>query len=117
MNKCVLVVEDDALLRMDAVDIVEGAGFEAIEAASADEAILNLESYPAIAYVLTDIEMPGSMNGMALTFAVRDRWPPGDDRGDVGPDRAEGGRAGRPRRFIPKPYQPNQIHDALMAPA
>ena len=72
----VLVVEDDALVRTLAVEVVEGAGFVAIEAANADEAILILEHRTDIALVFTDIDMPGSMDGLKLAHAVRNRWPP-----------------------------------------
>ena len=72
----VLVVEDEALLRMHAVDIVEEAGFTALEARNADEAIAILESRSDITLLFTDIHMPGSMDGLKLAHAVRDRWPP-----------------------------------------
>jgi two-component system, response regulator PdtaR len=72
----VLVVEDDPLLRMHAVDIVEDAGFTAIEAKDADEAIAILEKRSDITLLFTDIQMPGSMDGLKLAHAVRDRWPP-----------------------------------------
>jgi CheY-like chemotaxis protein len=72
----VLVVEDDAVIRMDVVSMIEDAGIEVIEATNADEAIVFLETRSDITVVFTDIEMPGSMNGLKLAFAVRDRWPP-----------------------------------------
>jgi two-component system, response regulator PdtaR len=72
----ILVVEDDALLRMHAVAIVEDAGFDAIEAANADEAIAVLEQRDDITLLFTDIQMPGSMDGLKLAHAVRNRWPP-----------------------------------------
>jgi CheY-like chemotaxis protein len=72
----VLVVEDDAILRMMAVHIVEDAGFEPLEAANADEAVRILEARSDIRILFTDIDMPGSMDGMKLAAAVRDRWPP-----------------------------------------
>ncbi len=74
--RIVLVVDDDPLLRMFTTDIVVEAGFTAVEAADADEAIAILESRSDIALVLTDINMPGSMDGAKLARAVRDRWPP-----------------------------------------
>lgn len=77
-RQIVLVVEDEALLRMAAVDLVEDAGFEAVEAANADEAVRILESRTDIRIVFTDIDMPGSINGLKLAAAVRDRWPPID---------------------------------------
>ena len=73
---CVLVVEDDAILRLHVIDIVEGQGFRVYEAGDADEAIILLESNPDIRLVITDIDMPGSMDGLKRAYAVRDRWPP-----------------------------------------
>jgi two-component system, response regulator PdtaR len=72
----VLVVEDEPILRLHALDIVEEAGFTAIEARNADEAIAILESRSDIALLLTDVNMPGSMDGLKLAHAVRNRWPP-----------------------------------------
>ena len=72
----VLIVEDEFLLRMDAADMIAAAGFEVIEAANADEAIEILEARPDITVVFTDIQMPGSMDGLKLARAVRGRWPP-----------------------------------------
>jgi two-component sensor histidine kinase/CheY-like chemotaxis protein len=71
----VLVVEDEMLLRMRAVDIVEDAGFCPVEAVNADEAISILESRSDISLLFTDIQMPGSMDGLKLAHAVHDRWP------------------------------------------
>lgn len=73
---CVLVVEDEVFSRMHAVDLVEAAGYRAIEASNADEAIAILEARKDIRIVFTDINMPGSMDGLRLARAVRDRWPP-----------------------------------------
>ena len=72
----VLVVEDEAVLRLHAMDIVEEAGFTAIEAKNADEAIAILESRSDITLLFTDVHMPGSMDGLKLAHAVRNRWPP-----------------------------------------
>lgn len=72
----ILIVEDEPLLLMDAVDLVGEAGFEAVEASNADEAIAILTSRSDIRIVLTDIDMPGSMDGVKLAHYVRDRWPP-----------------------------------------
>src|SRR3954449_347720 len=71
----VLVVEDEMVLRMRAVDIVEDAGFTAIEAVSADEALAILEARSDISLLFSDIQMPGSMDGLKLAHAVHDRWP------------------------------------------
>jgi len=72
----VLVVEDEMLLRLRAVDMVEDAGFTSVEAVDADEAVAILESRSDIALLFTDIQMPGSMDGLKLAHAVHERWPP-----------------------------------------
>src|ERR1700728_4832398 len=71
----VLVVEDEMMLRMRAVDIVEDAGFIPIEAVNADEALAILESRSDIDLLFTDIQMPGSMDGLKLAYVVHERWP------------------------------------------
>jgi CheY-like chemotaxis protein len=72
----VLIVEDEMLLRMRAVDMVEDAGFTSVEAVDADEAIAILEARSDIALLLTDIQMPGTMDGLELAHTVQRRWPP-----------------------------------------
>ena len=72
----VLVVEDEAILRLHAVDLVEEAGFTAIEAKNADEAIAILEARSDIRLISTDVNMPGSMNGLRLAHALRARGLP-----------------------------------------
>jgi CheY-like chemotaxis protein len=72
----VLVVEDEVLIRMDMVDFLRREGFEVFEAAHSAAAIEILERTPSIAIIFTDFDMPGTMDGLALAAAVRDRWPP-----------------------------------------
>jgi CheY-like chemotaxis protein len=109
----VLVVEDESLIRMTALGIVEGAGFEAIEASNADEAIRILESRSDIRAVFTDVQMPGSIDGLRLALVIRDRWPPvalivTSARVNISEeDLPTGGR------FVGKPYQPAEIETAL----
>jgi CheY-like chemotaxis protein len=109
----VLIVEDELLIRLDAVEMIEAAGFGVVEAASADEAIAILERRLDITVVFTDIQMPGSMDGLKLAAAVRNRWPPimivaTSGRVKLGPgDLPEGGR------FLPKPYSPAEITKTL----
>ena len=109
----VLIVEDEFLLRMDAVNMIAAAGFEVVEAGNADQAIEVLESRRDITVVFTDIQMPGSMDGLKLARAVRGRWPPirivaTSGRLDVSEtDLPEGGR------FLPKPYNPMQVEGVL----
>jgi CheY-like chemotaxis protein len=109
----VLIVEDESLLRMDAADMIAAAGFEVVEARDADEAIEILEARRDITVVFTDIQMPGSMDGLKLARAVRGRWPPikiVTTSGHVQvseTDLPEGGR------FLPKPYSPGQVTGVL----
>jgi CheY-like chemotaxis protein len=72
----VLVVEDEILIRLDIVERIAAAGFEVLEASNADEAINFLETDTRISIVFTDVDMPGSMDGIRLAHAVRGRWPP-----------------------------------------
>jgi two-component system, response regulator PdtaR len=72
----VLVVEDEAILRDMIAEELEDAGFTVVIAMNADHAISILENRLDIHLVFTDIDMPGSMNGLKLAAAVRDRWPP-----------------------------------------
>jgi CheY-like chemotaxis protein len=76
MPIAVLVVEDEALVRFDIADYLAESGFEVHEAASADQALKILEAVPEIRLLFTDIDMPGSMDGLKLSAAVRERWPP-----------------------------------------
>jgi CheY-like chemotaxis protein len=71
----ILVVEDEPLIRMSAVTLVVSAGFLAVEARNADEAIRILEKCPDIALVFTDVQMPGTMDGIRLCHHIRERWP------------------------------------------
>jgi CheY-like chemotaxis protein len=72
----ILIVEDEFLLRLDSAETIEHAGFEVIQAANADEAIAILNARLDIHVVFTDIQMPGSMDGLKLARFVRNRWPP-----------------------------------------
>lgn len=71
----IIVVEDEALILMAVSDYLSDYGFKVFEASNADEAIALLERHPSVRIVFTDIDMPGSMNGLRLAAAVRDRWP------------------------------------------
>jgi CheY-like chemotaxis protein len=72
----VLVVEDDALVRFTAVSSIEDAGFDVVEAADAKEAISILEVRSDIWAVFTDVQMPGSIDGLQLAHLISVRWPP-----------------------------------------
>jgi len=107
----VLVVEDEFLIRQVLQIELEDAGYEVILADSADAAIAILEARSDIHLVFTDIDMPGSMDGLKLAACVRDRWPPIHIIITTG--------KARPREipanalFIPKPYVGRAVVDAV----
>jgi CheY-like chemotaxis protein len=105
----VLVVEDDALIRMGIVDELKDAGFEVLEAANSVVAIEILIANPCIEVMFTDIDMPGGVDGLKLAASVRDRWPPITIIVTSGL-RAVGVESLPVRaRFMPKPYNPGFV--------
>jgi CheY-like chemotaxis protein len=111
----VLIVEDEPLVRLSAVDTIEAAGYEVIEAANADEAIRILESRRDIRVVFTDIHMPGSMDGLKLAHAVRSRWPPIKLIVTSGREPVPAQDLPDGAQFIAKPYDPVEIRETLRA--
>ncbi len=105
----VLVVEDEAFLLFAIADDLRVAGFAVLEASSSDQAIRLLETHPEISLLFTDIDMPGSMDGLKLSVAVQDRWPPVKiiiTSGKHQPDRNVLPAGGV---FLPKPYSPEKV--------
>jgi two-component system, response regulator PdtaR len=109
----VLVVEDEPLIRMDAVEFIEGAGFEALDAAHADEAIAILRTRNDVAVVFTDIEMPGSMDGIKLAHAVRLGWPHVTIVVASGRVVPKAGDLPENTHYIKKPYRPIEVIAAV----
>lgn len=72
----VLVVDDEPILRFELVDMLEEHGFKVLDAGNAEEAIEIMEGHPEIGAVVTDVQMPGSMDGIKLVHYIRNRWPP-----------------------------------------
>jgi two-component system, response regulator PdtaR len=70
-NKAILVVEDETLIRL----LLAENGFSVLEAMDADVALKVLESRPDVKLLFTDVQMPGSLNGMDLARQVHARWP------------------------------------------
>jgi CheY-like chemotaxis protein len=71
----VLVVDDEVLLRLSIADLLREEGFSVIEAANADEAIAILQTTTPIDIVVTDVAMPGTMDGIGLTLFIRANRP------------------------------------------
>jgi CheY-like chemotaxis protein len=105
----ILVVEDEAIIRMEAVQMLENAGFAVVEACNAHDAIEILENRTDVRLVFTDIHMPGTWDGMRLARMVRGRWPPihlivtSGLTFPINDDLPAGGR------FIRKPYDPAHV--------
>jgi CheY-like chemotaxis protein len=109
----VLVVEDEALVRMNAVGLLDDAGYEVLEARDADHALAILEARADIGLVFTDVEMPGTMDGIGLANIIRERWPlvlmvVVSGKAVVDETRLPGGA-----RFFRKPYADNVIVEAM----
>jgi len=106
---CILVVEDEPLIRFAMVDYLQDAGYQVLEASNSTDAITLLERHPEIQAMFTDVDMPGGVTGLLLSEAVRDRWPPihiiiTSGKSSYLPDQL-------PIRaiFIAKPYDPAEI--------
>lgn len=111
----VLIVEDEAMIRMGAVALIEDLGCEFFEASSADEAIALLERHPEITIVFTDIQMAGSMDGLELAAYARRRWPPLKFIIVSGNHVATAVEMPVGARFFPKPYNATTIGEAIRA--
>ena len=114
-SECILVVEDEALLLFTIADDLRDAGFTVYEASNAAAALKVLETHPDITVLFTDVDMPGQMDGLKLSRAVRDRWPPVRiivTSGHVNLSDTDLPVAGH---FIPKPYTSSTILSAVRA--
>jgi two-component system, response regulator PdtaR len=103
----VLVIEDEILVRFDVAEVLRGAGMRVIEASNADEAMEHLEAGKSVDFVFTDIEMPGTMNGLEFCTAVERRFP--RLKFLVTSGRASAEEAASIRLFVPKPYDPADV--------
>jgi len=108
-SKTVLVVEDEALLRFDIVGFFEERGWRVFEAGNSEEAIAILDRHGEIRVVLTDVQMPGDMDGLKLAHYVRERFPP--TLLFVVSDQAPVTRDALPARatFLPKPFDLHRV--------
>ena len=98
---------------MLAVEVVEEAGFAALQATDADSAVSLLESRSDICLVFTDINMPGTMDGLKLAHAVHDRWPSGEDSRRIWTNAAAAGGFAVECPLRRKPYRAEAMVDEL----
>ena len=75
LRHVVLIAEDEPLVRLTGADLLADAGFDVLEAGNADEALRILEATPAVRVVFSDVEMPGSLDGLGLARNICQRWP------------------------------------------
>lgn len=111
----VLVVEDDGLIRMDLVDLLADLGFhQVLEAANADQALVFLDENSSVSVLLTDIDMPGSMNGLSLAHIASRRLP--DCRIVVisGRWQPDAGSLPHNARFLTKPVSEKRLGNLLV---
>jgi CheY-like chemotaxis protein len=113
LKSTILVVDDDEVLRMCAAEVVADAGFAPLEAANADEAVAILENRSDVALLFTDVQMPGSMDGLGLARTVHDRWPA--IKIILVSGRVEVSERERPvnSRFFQKPFAMKQIIEGI----
>ena len=112
-RSCILVVEDELLIRLMVSDELRDAGYDVIEAFNADEALAVLKSGVRVDLIFSDVRMPGAINGMGLLAVVKAGFPSVPvilASGDVGPDLAMVDRA---TRFLAKPYLLETVLDAV----
>ena len=109
----VLIVEDEALVRIIAATMLQDAGFDTLEADTAEDALHQLEDDHDVSVLFSDIQLPGKMDGLALARTVHDRWP------DIGLVLTSGGLNIRQDqipddgRFLPKPYDADEMVETV----
>lgn len=111
----ILIVEDEAMIRMGAATLLEDLGYDYYEASDADQAVALLERHPEITIVFTDIQMAGSMDGLQLADYARRRWPPLKFIIVSGNHPATAIEMPQGARFFAKPYSSVAIGDAIRA--
>jgi CheY-like chemotaxis protein len=111
----ILVVEDEPLIRLGLASAVEDAGYAVIEAANADEAILRIVADEEVRLVVTDVDMPGTMDGIRLAHYIRKRWPPIQLLVISGKVGLIPGQLPTGARFMSKPYQEPQLLTTIEA--
>jgi DNA-binding NtrC family response regulator len=109
----ILIVESEALVRLELADRLTKSDLVVLTATDADAAILILDSHPEIELMLTDIRMSGSMDGLRLAHHVRDRWPPVKIIVTSGMGHVGAADLPRDAIFLRKPFSPAALSLAL----
>ena len=110
MRSTVVIVEDEALIRLSACDLFQDAGIEVVDFANGDDAIDYIRDHKSeVAAIFTDIELPGDTDGLELAGIVSEACP------DIAVMVTSGQVVGRPRdlhplvRYIEKPWAPAEV--------
>jgi DNA-binding NtrC family response regulator len=109
----VLIVEDEALLRLVAASMLHDAGFETLEADTAEDALHVLEKHDDVRVVFSDVQLPGRMDGLHLARAVHDRWPNIGLLLTSGGVKVQKGQIPCDGRFLAKPYDADMMVEAV----
>ena len=109
----ILVVEDDALVQLELACWFAELGLTVLTADNADEAQSLLDTHAEIQLLLTDIQMPGSMDGIGLAHHAARRWPPVRVTVVSGAQQTEMSVLPPDSTFVPKPFQRQELWDAL----
>ena len=109
----VLIVEDEPLIRSHLAGMLQDKGCKTIEAGSAAEAIAILERNSEITVVFTDVQMPGTMDGIALAKYVRRRWPPTIIVVSSGKSQPAPGVLAEDIPFLSKPYEDRRLSEVI----
>jgi DNA-binding NtrC family response regulator len=109
----ILVVEDEAIVRLELAAWFTELGLTVLTACDADEAIAILDRRPEIELLMTDIKMSGSMDGLRLAHHVRHRWPPVKIIVASGLIDTQIGELPAGSFFLPKPFERRRLWRAL----
>jgi CheY-like chemotaxis protein len=114
-NPTILLIEDEFLIRMSTAAILEDEGYAVLEAGSADEAQSLLTAHPEIGIVVTDVQMPGSMDGFDLVALLHRDHPHIRILVTSGRSGLQHRQSGGQISFLSKPYTAPALQKALSA--